>query len=146
LDIHVSTQTQTRILIVDDYEPWRQSISTMLEAYPEFRVVGEAADGLEALQRAEELNPDLVLLDIGLPNLNGIEAESRLRQTVPSAKILFLTQENDAGLARNVLSDGAQGYVLKTDAGRELLSAIKTVVRGNKFVSSGIRWQDSSDS
>jgi DNA-binding NarL/FixJ family response regulator len=146
LDIYVSTQTQTRILIVDDYEPWRQSISIMLEAYPEFRVVGEAADGLEALQRAEELNPDLVLLDIGLPNLNGIEAESRLRQTVPSAKILFLTQENDAGLARNVLSDGAQGYVLKTDAGRELLSAIKTVVRGNKFVSSGIRGQDSSDS
>jgi DNA-binding NarL/FixJ family response regulator len=109
-------------------------------------VVGEAADGLEALQRAEELNPDLVLLDIGLPNLNGIEAESRLRQTVPSAKILFLTQENDAGLARNVLSGGAQGYVLKTDAGSELLSAIKTVVRGNNFVSSGIRWQDSSDS
>jgi DNA-binding NarL/FixJ family response regulator len=118
----------------------------MLESCPEFRVVGEASDGLEAVQRAEQLEPDLILLDIGLPNLNGIEAESRLRQTLPNAKILFLTQENDAGLARNVLSDGAQGYVLKMDAGRELVSAIKAVVRGDKFVSSGIKWQDSSDS
>jgi DNA-binding NarL/FixJ family response regulator len=135
-----------RILVVDDYEPWRQNISSMLEACPEFQVVGEASDGLEAVQRAEELKPDLILLDIGLPNLNGIEAESRLRQTVPSAKILFLTQENDTDLARKVLSDGAQGYVLKADAGGELLSAIKTVVRGEKFASSGIKWQDSSDS
>jgi DNA-binding NarL/FixJ family response regulator len=118
----------------------------MLESCPEFRVVGEASDGLEAVHRAEELEPDLILLDIGLPNLNGIEAESRLRRTLPNAKILFLTQENDAGLARNVLSGGAQGYVLKMDAGRELLSAIKAVVRGDKFVSGGIKWQDSSDS
>jgi DNA-binding NarL/FixJ family response regulator len=145
LDVQMSTETQVRILVVDDYERWRQSISFLLEACPEFQVVGEASDGLEAVQRAEELKPDLILLDIGLPNLNGIEAESRLRQTVPSAKILFLTQENDADLARKVLSDGAQGYVLKTDAGRELLSAIKTVVRGEKFASSGIKWHDFSD-
>ena len=115
----------------------------MLEARPEFQIVGEASDGLEAVQRAQELKPDLILLDISLPNLNGIEAETRLSQLVPSARVLFLTQNKDAYLARAALSNGAQGYVLKTDAGRELFPAIKAVLRGGTFVSSGIKREGS---
>jgi DNA-binding NarL/FixJ family response regulator len=92
-----------------------------------------------AVQKAQELNPDLILLDIGLPNLNGIEAQSRLCRLVPGAKVLFLSQNNDAELLRAALSNGARGYVLKVDAGRELLNAIKATLRGERFVSSGIK-------
>ena len=98
------------ILLVDDFEPWRQRIREILETRPEVRVVGEASDGLEALQKAEALKPDLILLDIGLPNLNGIEVGNRLRQTVPNANVLFLTQNNDAAVVRAALSHGAKGY------------------------------------
>src|SRR4051794_4433388 len=108
------------ILIVDDYEPCRNAVRCLLDDQPRLHVIGEACDGLEGIQRAEDLKPDLILLDIGLPGLNGIEAARRLRRTAPTAKILFLTQENDADLAWTVLSDGARGYVLKADAGREL--------------------------
>lgn len=101
-------------------------------------MIGEASDGLEAVTRAQELKPDLIVLDVGLPRLDGIEAANQLCQLIPSAKVVFLTQENDVDLVRKALSNGAQGYVLKTDAG-ELLSAIKAVVRGEKFVSSGIK-------
>ena len=96
-----------------------------LEAQPEFQVIGEAADGLEAVHRAEELKPDLILLDIGLPKLNGIEAENWLCQVAPSTKLLFLTQHSDTEIVRAALSNRAQGYLLKTDAGSELLPAIK---------------------
>jgi DNA-binding NarL/FixJ family response regulator len=111
----------------------------MLKTSLELHVVGEASDGLEAVQKAQELNPDLILLDIGLPNLNGIEAQSRLCRLVPGAKVLFLSQNNDAELVRAALSNGARGYVLKVDAGRELLNAIKAILRGERFVSSGIK-------
>jgi DNA-binding NarL/FixJ family response regulator len=108
-------------------------------------VIGEASDGLEAVQKAETLKPDLILLDIGLPYLNGIETENRLCRLVPSAKVLFLTQNNDADIVWAALSNGALGYVLKTDAGSELLPAIKAILRGEKFVSSGVRSNDQSD-
>ena len=106
------------------------------------QVLGEASDGLEAVRKAEELNPDLILLDIGLPNLNGIEAQHRLRVRIPGAKVLFLTQDNDSDVVREALSNGAQGYVLKTDAGSELLPAIQAISRGEKFVSSGVNRHD----
>jgi DNA-binding NarL/FixJ family response regulator len=128
-----------RILVVDDSEPWRQHIYSLLKKSLELHVVGEASDGLEAVQIAEELKPDLILLDIGLPGLNGIEAQKRLCQVVPSAKILFVSQNNDTEVARAVLGKGARGYVLKVDAASELLLGIKVVLRGEKFVSSGIK-------
>ena len=128
-----------RILVIDDFEPWRQHVCSMLKTRPELKVVGEASDGSEAVRIAEELKPDLILLDIGLPHLNGIDAAHQLCQTVPGAKILFLTQNNDTELLRAALSNGAQGYVLKTAAESELLPAIKAVLRGEKFVSSGIK-------
>ena len=136
-----------RVLVVDDYEPWRRHVCSMLKTRPELKVVGEASDGLEAVRIAEELKPDLILLDIGLPHLNGIDVSHQLCQTVPGAKILFLTQNNDAGLVQAVLSNGVQGYVLKAGAGSDLLPAIKAVLQGEKFVSSGIRddFRDTED-
>jgi DNA-binding NarL/FixJ family response regulator len=135
--------SQIRILVVDDHEAWREFICSVLESWSEFQVVGEASDGLEAVCKAQELKPDLIVLDIGLPKLNGIEAEHQLCELVPSAKVLFLTQLTNSDIVRAALSNGAQGYVLKSDTGRELLPAIKAILRGEKFVSSGIKWADS---
>ena len=132
-----------RTLVVDDYEPFRRLVCSMLGRMPELQLVGEASDGLEAVCKAQELKPDLILLDIGLPKLNGIEAEHQLCELVPSAKVLFLTQLTNTDIVRAALSNGAQGYVLKFDAARELLPAIKAILRGEKFVSSGIRRADS---
>jgi DNA-binding NarL/FixJ family response regulator len=134
-----------RVLIVDDFEPWRRSVCSIFTGHGELQVVGEAADGWEALQKAQRLKPDLIVLDLGLPKLNGLEAANRIRQTVPGAKIIFLTQTNDKEVVRKALRLGAQGYVLKSDVGTELLPAVARVLGGDDFVSSGIKWQESSD-
>ena len=110
----------------------------MLKRHPELRLVGEAADGLAAVQEASKLKPDLILMSTGLPNLHGIEAAKRIRRAVPSTKILFLTENSDAGVVRAALGTGANGYVLKADAASELWPAIKAVVQGRKYVSSGV--------
>ena len=110
----------------------------LLAARPELQVIGEASDGLQAMQKAEELQPDLILLDIGLPALNGIEAAHRISRLVPAAKILFVSQENDKDVVAAALSNGAKGYVRKQNANSELLSAIEALLRGNRFVSQGL--------
>ena len=102
------------------------------------RLVGEAADGLEAIQQARELHPDLILLDIGLPKLNGIEAAKRIRGVVPGTKILFLTSNNAADVVDAALKAGGEGYLLKTDARCELLPAIEAVARAKHYVSKGL--------
>lgn len=102
------------------------------------QVIGEAADGLEAVHKARELKPDLILLDIGLPTLDGIEASHRISRVVPDSKILFITQNNDPDLVRAVLGNSGMGYVLKTDAKRELLPAVEAVLRDERFVSTGV--------
>jgi len=127
-----------RILVVDAFEPWRRSVCSMLKRRADLRLVGEVADGLEAVQEASKLQPDLILLDVGLPNLNGLEAAKRIRQVVPGAKILFLTVHSQAEVVQAALSQGGQGYVLKTDAGSELWPAIKAVLQGKQYVSSGL--------
>jgi DNA-binding NarL/FixJ family response regulator len=134
--------TSIRVLVVDDNEPWRREVCSILQTQPELRVVAEIGDGLEAVQRAKELQPDLILLDIGLPKLNGLEAANRIRQVASGAKILFLTSNRDKDIVRAALSTGAQGYVLKTDAGRELLPAVAGILGGDDFVSSGIEADD----
>jgi DNA-binding NarL/FixJ family response regulator len=125
-----------RILVADDYEGWRRQISLLLQARPELQVICEASDGLEAIQRAEELKPDLIVLDIGLPTINGIEAARRIRKLVPESKILFLSQESSADVVQEALNWGALGYVVKAHAGTELLAAVGAVLRGERFVSS----------
>jgi DNA-binding NarL/FixJ family response regulator len=128
--------------VVDDFESWRQKICSMLQTRPELRVVAEVGDGLEAVKKAQELKPDLILLDIGLPTLDGLEAAARICQVAPGTKIIFVSQNNDKDVVRRALSNGAQGYVLKTDAGSELLAAVAGVLGGDNFVSSGIEAGD----
>lgn len=107
----------------------------MLHEQPGLQVVGEAPDGVEAVQKAEELQPDLVLLDMGLPRLNGIETARQFRYTSPSSKILFLTENDCPDVARAALATGALGYVVKSDAVGELLPAVESVLLGKQFVS-----------
>ena len=134
-----------RILLVDDFPVWRLQLRSILAAHPEWQVVGEASDGLEALQKAEQLSPDLILLDIGLPKLNGIETKNRLCKIVPATKVIFVTAISDADVVEAALANGAQAYVLKADIARELLPAINAVLRGKKFASSGVKSCDSGD-
>lgn len=131
-------ESSIRVLVVDDYEPWRRFVSTTLLKQPELEVIGEVSDGLEAVQKAEELQPDLILLDIGLPTLNGIEAARRIRKVSPGAKILFASENRSADIAEEALSTGASGYVVKSVAANELLPAVKAVLEGKRFVSAGL--------
>jgi len=110
------TDKSVRVLVVDDFEPWRRFVSTTLQSQPNLQVIGEALDGLEAVQRAEQLQPDLIVLDIGLPSLNGIEVARRIRKISPESKILLLSQQSSAEVVQEALSTGAHGYVVKTDA------------------------------
>lgn len=130
---------QVRILIVDDFEPWRRSVCSMLARHTEWQVVGEAGDGVEAIQKAQTLRPEVILLDLGLPKLNGIEVARAIRTIVPDTKILFLTAVNDIDLVKAAFETGAQGYVLKTDAPTDLLPALAGILRGADFVSRGIK-------
>jgi CheY-like chemotaxis protein len=125
-----------RILVVDDFEPFGQFVVELSGKRPELQVVGEASDGLEALRKAlrkaVELRPDLILLDVGLPSLNGMEVARQLRSLVPESKIIFLTQESSADVVREALSLGARGYVVKTKARTDVLAAVEAVVSGNR--------------
>jgi DNA-binding NarL/FixJ family response regulator len=125
-----------RVLLVDDFEPFRRCAASMLQKHPDYLIVGEALDGLEAVQKAEELQPNLILLDIGLPSLNGIEAARQLRYTSPSSKIIFVTENQSLEVAQAALNTGAWGYVIKSDAASELLEAVEAVLQGKRFVSS----------
>ena len=128
--------TLVRILVVDDFGSIRQFVCEALGKRQHLQVVGEASDGLEAIQKAVELKPDLILLDIGLPTLNGLEAARQIRKLVPESKIIFLTQESSADVVQEALSIGAWGYVVKIRAGTDLLAAVEAVISGKRFVSS----------
>src|SRR6266446_5335510 len=114
---------QVRVLVVDDHEPFRRFVSSTLGKQPNLQIIGEA------------LQPDLILLDIGLPGLNGIEAARRIGQTSSASRIIFLTQESSADMVQEAFNSGAWGYVIKTQAGRELLIAVETVLQGKRFLS-----------
>jgi len=119
-----SLHSLVRILVVDDFAPWRQQICSILQTRPELHVVAEVADGLQAVQKAQELKPNLILLDIGLPNLNGIEAAKIIRERCPESKIVFVTENTDSEIREAAIGAGASGYVVKTNLAHELLDAI----------------------
>ncbi len=126
--------TSVRVLVVDDFAPFRRFVASLLRGQQALQIVGEAVDGLDAVRKAEELQPDLILLDVGLPWLNGIEAARRIHQLCPCSKILFLSQESSPAVMQAALATGAKGYVVKSDAGSELLPVITAILRGEEFV------------
>jgi DNA-binding NarL/FixJ family response regulator len=125
-------------LIVEDFKEFAKLILLTLQEKPEFEIY-QASDGLEGVQRAEELQPDLILLDIGLPKLNGIEAARRIRTVSPNSKILVLTQESSPEVLQAALNTGAHGYMLKVNMADELLLAVDAVLQGKQFVGAGLR-------
>jgi DNA-binding NarL/FixJ family response regulator len=124
-----------KILVVDDSDRFRQFLVLSLRQRTEFQLVYEASDGLEAVERAEELKPDLILMDIGLPGVNGIEAWRRIQKVSPHSKILFVSLESSADVVQEALQLGAQGYILKAGAARELVPAVDAVLQGKQYLS-----------
>jgi len=127
-----------RILLVEDFKAYRSLITTLLGACLDVQVIGEVSDGIEAVEKAQQLRPDVILMDIGLPRLNGLEAARRIGRLVPSSKIVFLTQETATELVHEALSLGAAGYIVKQEARACLLMALTAVLQGKRFVSSGL--------
>jgi DNA-binding NarL/FixJ family response regulator len=137
--------SSVRILVVDDFELFRRFVASILEKQPQLQVICEVSDGLEAVQKAQELQPDLILLDIGLPRLNGIEAARRIREVSPKSKILFVSENRSWDSAEAALRTGALGYVVKSDAASQLLPGIRTVLQGRRFVSTSFAVHDLTD-
>lgn len=127
-----------RLLVVDDFHLWRDCVKTHLEGYPGLQIAGFASDGLEALQRVGELHPDLVLLDIGLPKLSGIETARQIKALKPNCKIIFLTAHSHPEIVRAALEAGGCGYVHKEDAADELLAGLESVLIGNQYLSRSV--------
>jgi DNA-binding NarL/FixJ family response regulator len=125
-----------RILVADDHELVRRGIRVLLENHPGWEVSAEAKDGREAVERANELKPDLVLMDIGMPNLNGIDAARQILANSPATHILILTMHYSQQVVQEVLAVGARGFLLKSDAGRDLVTAIEAVQHNRTFFTS----------
>ena len=134
-----------KILIVDDFAAFRRFVYATLKHRAEFRIVGQASDGLEAVQQAKELRPDLILLDVGLPSLNGLEVARRVRALSP-AKFLFISAFTDPDVVREAFRRGALGFVHKPHAQSELIPAIDTVLGGKRFVGQGLEFGEDKDS
>jgi len=117
------------VLVVDDFEPWRDEIRRILQARQEWKIVSEACDGLEAVRQATELQPDIVLIDLALPTLNGIDAANIIREKCPKSKIVFVTENTDSEIREAAIGTGASGYVVKTNIARDLLDAIAVALR-----------------
>jgi DNA-binding NarL/FixJ family response regulator len=122
----------SRILIVDDFDGWRRAIHSIFQTRPELQIVAEAVDGAEAVEKAGQLKPDMILLDIGLPKLNGIMAARLISEVSPRSKILFVSETNDPDLVQGALNTGASGFVRKCTAGRELIPAVLAALRGGR--------------
>lgn len=123
-----------RILVVDDHEPFRRYVSSMLHGEPNVVIIGEAEDGMKAVRQAEALQPDMIVLDIGLPGINGLEAARQIAELACKARIIFLTQESAPEVVEEAFGLGAWAYIIKAQAGTDLLPAVKAVSRGERFV------------
>jgi len=124
--------------VVDDYEPFRRFLHLKLQSRPELQIVSEASDGLEAVQKAEELQPDVILLDISLPKLNGIEAARQIRKSAPRSRIIFVSQDSSPDLVQEALSLGTCGYVLKSKADHDLLAIVDAALESSELLSGAL--------
>jgi len=113
----------------------------MFRRHPKLQIIAEAVDGLEAVQKSEELQPDLILLDIGLPKLNGIEAARQIHERAPKSKILFLSENRSLDIVEEALRTGASGYVVKSDAATDLMAAVEAVLQGKQYVSPSLGYE-----
>jgi DNA-binding NarL/FixJ family response regulator len=127
-----------RILVADDHEVVRRGVVAMLSAHPNWEVCAEAADGRDAVEKAKQLKPDIVILDLGMPNLNGLEAARQISRLNPSHRILILTITDTEQVVSEVLKAGAKGYLLKTDAARDLVTAVETLQHGSTYFNSRV--------
>jgi DNA-binding NarL/FixJ family response regulator len=134
--------TPFRILVVDDFVPWRNYLVEKVGQNPASQIVGVASDGAEAVLKAADLHPDLILIDVSLPDLSGIKAAARIRGLCPESKVLFVSQDLDFDVALAALDAGGSGYVVKSDAEDELLTAVEEVMSGKRFVSALVTGQD----
>ena len=126
------------ILLVEGFRCYRSLVQSLLDEFSGFQLVCEALDGLEAIEKAQQLRPDLSLMEIALPKLNGLEAAKRIRQLLPQSKIVFLTQETSPEVVTEAFSLGAFGYILKQEAGVDLLAGIEAACQGRRFISSDL--------
>ena len=122
-----------RILLVDDHTVLREGLALLINSQPDMEVVRQAGDGEDAVRAAHDGNPDVVVMDISMPNLNGIQATRKIRQTIPAARVLALTRHNDSSYLRQMIEAGASGYVLKKTAAQELILALRTVAAGRTY-------------
>lgn len=127
-----------RILVADDHEVVRHGVRALLDGRPGWEVVAEAADGRDAVEKALQLKADVVILDIGMPNLNGLEATRQILRSLPQARILILTMHESEQVVREVLEAGARGFLLKSDAGRDLVAAVEALQRHKTFFTSKV--------
>ena len=129
----------TEILIVDDFPFWQHFVATLLESETDFKIISAASDGLEAVQKAKELQPDVILMDVSLPGLSGIEATREIRKLCSGSKILFLSEHRCPDFIRAAFDAGGSGYVLKSDSGSDLIPGIRAILNGRQFVSNCLR-------
>jgi DNA-binding NarL/FixJ family response regulator len=127
-----------RILIADDHELVRRGIRALLEAEPNWSVIADVNDGQKALEEAQRLKPDIVILDISMPRLNGLEAARRIKKTLPEIKVLIVTMHDSENVAREVLESGARGYVTKAETARDLVTAVSALQKGKTFFTSRV--------
>ena len=122
-----------RILVADDHPVVRHGLRTLLSARPEWEIIDEAEDGMEAVEKAERLKPDVVILDVTMPGMDGLEACRRIRKNAPESQVLIVTQHDSKQMMREALAAGAQGYVVKSEAPRDLLAAVEAVSQQRFF-------------
>ena len=127
-----------RVLVVEDFEPFQEFVCSTLEKKPQLQVICKAQDGSEAVEQARKLQPDLIVIDVGLPKVHGIEAIRQIREHVPKSIVLFVSQNSDADVVQRAFEVGGKGYVLKAQAGSDLLPAVEAVLQGKRFVSRGL--------
>jgi DNA-binding NarL/FixJ family response regulator len=127
-----------RILFADDHELVRRGLKVLLESHPGWKVVGEAANGAELVELAVKLRPEIVILDITMPEMDGLEAARRLHQILPKTELLLLTVHDSENMVQRALEVGVRGYVLKSDAGRDLFAAVEAIRQHKVYLSSGV--------